>query len=492
MRPAHLANALLALLCALFVQGCSFGERDDVLILVRADDPISRAIGDYYAAARDIPAHRVLSLSLSAVGTRNEIDDRTFASEIATPIETYLAANDPDHEVSILVTTLGIPLRIGHCESDQPHYPRDCRSSAVDAALAGLGRLTSPLGQTGGRLGGNANPYFGDPRPFEQFRRDEPTAKLRFLVARLSGPAAPGVSGSSLPVALRELIDGGHDRDDLDPTDSPIWRILANAPVASRDAASRALIEPIHDLLPRNGHRICDGCEIAAESTPPSGVVLQQALSGSAAVKVPERLAFPGLVIALGSLPSDSIPFGDALGDWLARGSRAISMHLDDPSLGGVTRPVAQLRAWSEGRTVVEAHFSAVPHLGWTNVFVGDPLLTTNHPTKTEAGDLDRDGIRDEEDNCLDVANPDQRDSNRDGIGNHCDPDVDNDGRVDTSWGGIYPVDERGDLESIALTARNGPYDPDHDLDGDGLVDDRDLALAQLWLFRRPGPSGTH
>jgi hypothetical protein len=42
------------------------------------------------------------------------------------------------------------------------------------------------------------------------------------------------------------------------------------------------------------------------------------------------------------------------------------------------------------------------------------------------------------------------------------------------------------------LTARNGPYNPDHDLDGDGQVNERDLALAQLWLFRPPGPSGQH
>ncbi|MAG34598.1 MAG: hypothetical protein CL908_27330 [Deltaproteobacteria bacterium] len=125
------------------------------------------------------------------------------------------------------------------------------------------------------------------------------------------------------------------------------------------------------------------------------------------------------------------------------------------------------------------------------NVFVGDPLLALTEPESVVSGDRDADGVPDSSDNCREEPNPTQRDSNGDGVGNRCDADVDDDGRVETSWGRIYPLDARGDLEAIALTARNGPHNPDHDLDGDGRVDQRDLALAQLWLFRSPGPSAT-
>ena len=149
-----------------------------------------------------------------------------------------------------------------------------------------------------------------------------------------------------------------------------------------------------------------------------------------------------------------------------------------------------QLRGWAEGRPAIEAHFSSVPHLGWVNVFIGDPLLTLTGASPADTDDRDADGVPDAQDNCLDVSNAPQRDSNGDHVGNRCDADVDDDGRVDTSWGQIYPRDSRGDLEAIALTARNGPHNPDHDLDGDDRVDENDLALAQLWLFRSPGPSG--
>ena len=43
--------------------------------------------------------------------------------------------------------------------------------------------------------------------------------------------------------------------------------------------------------------------------------------------------------------------------------------------------------------------------------------------TATSPPDRDRDGIEDAKDNCPTVANPDQRDSNRDGKGDACQPD---------------------------------------------------------------------
>jgi hypothetical protein len=44
--------------------------------------------------------------------------------------------------------------------------------------------------------------------------------------------------------------------------------------------------------------------------------------------------------------------------------------------------------------------------------------------------DGDGDGIADRYDNCIEVINRDQADSDRDGYGNACDPDINNDGRV--------------------------------------------------------------
>ncbi len=104
--------------------------------------------------------------------------------------------------------------------------------------------------------------------------------------------------------------------------------------------------------------------------------------------------------------------------------------------------------------------------------------------------DADLDGIPDSTDNCPTVWNPDQLDTNRDGIGDACDPDKDGDGipdvidncplvfnpdQRDTDMNGIGDVcDSDKDGDSIPNAVDNCPtiFNPDQlDTDGDGIGD---------------------
>ncbi|MBS9784251.1 thrombospondin type 3 repeat-containing protein, partial [Candidatus Gracilibacteria bacterium] len=115
---------------------------------------------------------------------------------------------------------------------------------------------------------------------------------------------------------------------------------------------------------------------------------------------------------------------------------------------------------------------------------------------KNEWEDADGDGIGDNADNCKNVANSDQVDTDGDGMGNLCDSDLDGDGVdnaddafpndpnewLDTDGDGIgnnADEDDDGDgfSDEVETAVGTDPLDPNSkpsDFDGDGIPDDID------------------
>ena len=107
----------------------------------------------------------------------------------------------------------------------------------------------------------------------------------------------------------------------------------------------------------------------------------------------------------------------------------------------------------------------------------------------TAPADGDNDGVPDEIDNCLDVANgasgpgASQRDTDGDGFGNVCDADLNNDLVANFEDLAIFQ-------QSFSATEGDDAFETNADFDGDGVVGLDDYSFfRQSWLLP-PGPSG--
>lgn len=96
----------------------------------------------------------------------------------------------------------------------------------------------------------------------------------------------------------------------------------------------------------------------------------------------------------------------------------------------------------------------------------------------TTASDVDADGLIDTLDNCINVANADQLDTDGDLYGNACDADFNNDGIVNSLDTGPFKAD--------FFTAGN----VETDLNGDAIVNSLDLGIYKQKFTLAPGPSG--
>lgn len=111
-----------------------------------------------------------------------------------------------------------------------------------------------------------------------------------------------------------------------------------------------------------------------------------------------------------------------------------------------------------------------------TQLFVVVALVIL-HGGVAFAADADGDGVADGRDNCPRTANADQLDSNGNGLGNACDFDFNNDGRVDEADAEIL-------RNAMGTNADDDAFPDALDLDGDGLIGGTDWAAFVGGLSR--------
>ena len=101
---------------------------------------------------------------------------------------------------------------------------------------------------------------------------------------------------------------------------------------------------------------------------------------------------------------------------------------------------------------------------------------------RTQNADTDGDTVPDYRDNCTQVANANQRDTDGDGFGNMCDGDLNNDIKVNV-------VDLNLFKAAYNTVTGNPAYNPNADFNGDGRINTLDLSIFKLLYSKPPGPS---
>lgn len=96
---------------------------------------------------------------------------------------------------------------------------------------------------------------------------------------------------------------------------------------------------------------------------------------------------------------------------------------------------------------------------------VGSPASAAATVTDNDIADSDADGADDAKDNCLGLANADQKDTDADKLGNACDPDDDNDGLTDAQEATLKTdplasdTDQDGRNDKSEVDAKTDPLD---------------------------------
>jgi uncharacterized protein (TIGR03790 family) len=274
------AAALVVLASAHAPASAAAAAQPEIAIVVNDASAISRAIGEYYRTRRNVPADRVVHLSIPVrdptltTYAHETISRADFEREIRAPVEAFLTESGLRDRIEIIVTTKGVPLRVLE-DGIAGERGFELQSLAsVDAELAVLfsGRVGSQGIET------SVNPYFRSDELFRTWRARHPDPPLRYLVARLTGYQAPLDSETGVPRDVKATIDAaaapgpaGVYAIDEDPAQrasrAPANQIL----LASAAAALRALGQDVvHDrsetfrgLPPRCAHWARTSCTTA-------------------------------------------------------------------------------------------------------------------------------------------------------------------------------------------------------------------------------------
>ncbi len=343
----------------------------NVLLVVNGSSAISRQISDYYRPRRSVPVGNVCTLSSTDA---EEIDFKTYVSQIETPVGACLKKAALTESVLYIVLTMGVPMKISGSGKD--FYSRE--TASVDSELALLyGKLK---GQTFQRAGPLNNPFY--------MKRDALFRHPQFPIYLVTRLAAYDLA------EVKAMVDrslAAHNRgkfviDLSDNSDADGNNWLRNAAILL--PADRVILDessrPLYNQKNVIGYASWGSNDSHRKQRwlhnewLPGAIAMEFVSTGARTLRrPPDEWNYTSW--------SDSAHFwaGTPQGltaDFLHEGASGAAGNAYEPFLAGCARPDYVLPAYFQGRNLAESFYLGLPYLSWQGVIFGDPLMSLGRP----------------------------------------------------------------------------------------------------------------
>ena len=362
----------MLLLIHMGLAGPSYGQTGaNVLLVVNGNSAISRQIGDYYRPRRSVPVSNVCTLGTT---DDEEIDWKTYISQIETPVAGCLKKAGLTESVLYIVLTMGVPLKISGIGIS--FYMRE--TASVDSELTLL--YAKLKGQTFQRAGPINNPFY--------MKRDalfrHPQFPL-YLVTRLAAYDVADVKAMidrSLAAHNRGkfVIDLSENSDG----DGNNWLrnagILLPADRVIVDESTRALYNQKNVIGyaswgSNDSHRTQRWLH---NEWLPGAIATEFVSTGARTLKRP-----PDVWNYTSWKDTAHFWAGTPQGltaDFLHEGATGAAGNAYEPYLTGCARPDYVLPAYFQGRNLAESFYLGLPFVSWQGIVFGDPLCSLGKP----------------------------------------------------------------------------------------------------------------
>lgn len=362
---------------------------DSVAVLANADVPGSVALAMAYAAARDVPARQVCTISMPAT---DDITLDEYTTRILAPLHACLGTIEP--RIEAIVVMRGVPLRVTIPIDGDRHVSLAAALGTWRSTVTGS--TTPLLGTSPGRTvscGGTSTCYAArvpngySPLGIEPFEAgfsttsggvDQQPVLVTMLHGRTDADAmrlidAARTAEASAPHGELLLMRGADGaRGVLDPSYDAI---AAELTTRGLDAS---VVDFASDLT---GHTLAG----FATGTASLGTTIEGNTYASGAL-VDNLTSF-------GAVPQNFATSGESqvsIARWVAAGVGGVHGTVDEP-LNNCFPSREFLVRYADGATLAEAFHGSIPFAYWLNLVLGDPMLApyARRPTVAIGGVTD-------------------------------------------------------------------------------------------------------